>query len=66
MSGEPLSGGSPRHVHHGQPVHPPPAPPPHASCTLSAEPLRAMLVDGTAANATIASAAAISLFVFDI
>jgi hypothetical protein len=41
-------------------------PPPQASCTASPEPLRAMLVDGTAASETIASAEAISFFVFDI
>ena len=40
--------------------------PPQASCTASPEPLRAMLVDGTAASARIASAEAISFFVFDI
>jgi hypothetical protein len=40
--------------------------PPQASCTASPEPLRAMLVDGTAASAAIASAEAISFFVFDI
>jgi hypothetical protein len=39
---------------------------PHASCTASPEPLRTMLVDGTAASETIASAEAISFFVFDI
>jgi hypothetical protein len=38
---------------------------PHASETLG-EALRAMLVAGTAANETVASAAARSLFVFDI
>ena len=40
--------------------------PPQASCTTSPEPLRTMLVDGTAASETIASAEAISFFVFDI
>ena len=39
---------------------------PQASCTASPEPLRTMLVDGTAASETIASAEAISFFVFDI
>jgi hypothetical protein len=39
--------------------------PPHASA-IGAEPLRAMLVDGTAAIETIASPVAISFFVFDI
>ena len=49
-------------VHYPQPV----LLPPHASPTASPEPLRAMLVDGTAASARIASAEAISFFVFDI
>jgi hypothetical protein len=40
--------------------------PPQASCTAWPEPLRTMLVDGTAASETIASAEAISFFVFDI
>ena len=40
--------------------------PPQANCTASPEPLRTMLVDGTAASETIASAEAISFFVFDI
>jgi hypothetical protein len=40
--------------------------PPKASCTAWPEPLRTMLVDGTAASETIASAEAISFFVFDI
>ena len=39
---------------------------PQASCTAWPEPLRTMLVDGTAASETIASAEAISFFVFDI
>jgi hypothetical protein len=39
---------------------------PQANCTTSPEPLRTMLVDGTAASETIASAEAISFFVFDI
>lgn len=39
---------------------------PQASCTASPEPLRTMFVDGTAASETIASAEAISFFVFDI
>jgi hypothetical protein len=39
---------------------------PHASCTPSLAPPRMMLVDGTAASETIASAEAISFFVFDI
>ncbi len=39
---------------------------PQANCTASPEPLRTMLVDGTAARETIASAEAISFFVFDI
>jgi hypothetical protein len=49
-------------IHYRQPV----LPPPQASCTTSLEPLRTMLVDGTAASETIASAEAISFFVFDI
>ncbi len=49
-------------IHHTQPV----LLPPQASRTAAPEPLRAMLVDGTAASARIASAAAISFFVFDI
>lgn len=49
-------------VHYTQPV----LLPPQASCTASPEPLRTMLVDGTAASETIASAEAISFFVFDI
>ncbi len=40
--------------------------PPQASWTAWPEPLRTMLVDGTAASETIASAEAISFFVFDI
>jgi hypothetical protein len=39
---------------------------PHASCTPSLAPPRMRLVDGTAASETIASAEAISFFVFDI
>jgi hypothetical protein len=39
---------------------------PQASCIAWPEPLRTMLVDGTAARETIASAEAISFFVFDI
>jgi hypothetical protein len=39
---------------------------PQASWTAWPEPLRTMLVDGTAASETIASAEAISFFVFDI
>jgi hypothetical protein len=39
---------------------------PQASCTLFPEPLRATLVDGTAASARTASVAATSFFVFDI
>jgi hypothetical protein len=39
---------------------------PQASATPSPKPLRAMLVDGTAAIETIASPVAISFFVFDI
>jgi hypothetical protein len=39
---------------------------PHATGTLAPEPLRAMLVDGTAAIARTASDAASSFFVFDI
>jgi hypothetical protein len=50
------------HIHYRQPV----LVPPQASCTASPEPLRTMLVDGTAASETIASAEAISFFVFDI
>jgi hypothetical protein len=49
-------------IHHTQPV----LLPPQASCTAWPEPLRTMLVDGTAASETIASAEAISFFVFDI
>jgi hypothetical protein len=49
-------------VHYTQPV----LLPPQANCTASPEPLRTMLVDGTAASETIASAEAISFFVFDI
>jgi hypothetical protein len=49
-------------AHYTQPV----LLPPQASCTASPEPLRTMLVDGTAASETIASAEAISFFVFDI
>src|SRR5580765_3507584 len=49
-------------IHYTQPV----LPLPQASCTASPEPLRAMLVDGTAAIARIASVEAISFFVFDI
>jgi hypothetical protein len=45
---------------------PPVLVPPHASCAIGAEPLRAMLVDGTAAIETIVSPVAISFFVFDI
>jgi hypothetical protein len=53
---------SPLQVHYTQPV----LPLPQASCTAWPEPLRTMLVDGTAASETIASAEAISFFVFDI
>ena len=49
-------------AHYRQPV----LVPPQASCTAWPEPLRTMLVDGTAASETIASAEAISFFVFDI
>lgn len=41
-------------------------PAPHATDTPSPEPLRATLVDGTAASARTASDAASSFFVFDI
>jgi hypothetical protein len=49
-------------VHYTQPV----LELPQASCTAWPEPLRTMLVDGTAASETIASAEAINFFVFDI
>ena len=49
-------------IRYTQPV----LPLPQTSCTASLEPLRTMLVDGTAASETIASAEAISFFVFDI
>ena len=52
----------PGQIHYTQPV----LLPPQASCTAWPEPLRTMLVDGTAASETIASAEAISFFVFDI
>ena len=39
---------------------------PQATGRLSTEPVRAMLVAGTAASDTVASAAASSFFVFDI
>ena len=52
----------PAQVHYTQPA----LPLPQANCTASPEPLRTMLVDGTAASETIASAEAISFFVFDI
>ena len=44
----------------------PALPLPQARCIAGPEPLRTMLVDGTAASETIASAEAISFFVFDI
>ena len=44
----------------------PALPLPQARCIASPEPLRTMLVDGTAASETIASAEATSFFVFDI
>jgi hypothetical protein len=44
----------------------PELPLPQARCIAWPEPLRTMLVDGTAASETIASAEAISFFVFDI
>src|SRR5205809_5882707 len=49
-------------IHYRQPV----LPLPQASCIAWPEPLRTMLVDGTAASETIASAEAINFFVFDI
>jgi len=45
---------------------PPVLVPPHASCALWPAPLRAMVVDGTAAMETIASPVATSFFIFDI
>jgi hypothetical protein len=49
-------------MHYTHPV----LPLPQASRTAAPEPMWAMLVDGTAAIARIASAEAISFFVFDI
>jgi hypothetical protein len=63
MRKSPNRGSSSRsQIHYTQPV----LLPPQASCTAWPEPLRTMLVDGTAASETIASAEAISFFVFDI
>jgi hypothetical protein len=61
---EPQTGALPLpvQIHYTQPT----LLPPQASCTAWPEPLRTMLVDGTAASETIASAEAISFFVFDI
>jgi hypothetical protein len=61
---EPNRGSSspPVQIHYTQPT----LLPPQASCSAWPEPLRTMLVDGTAASETIASAEAISFFVFDI
>jgi hypothetical protein len=56
------SSSPPVQIHYTQPT----LLPPQASCTAWPEPLRTMLVDGTAASETIASAEAISFFVFDI
>jgi hypothetical protein len=56
------SSSPPVQIHYTQPT----LLPPQASWTAWPEPLRTMLVDGTAASETIASAEAISFFVFDI
>ena len=64
MSEEPRAwGSSPVSASYWQP---PVLVPPHASCALWLAPLRAMLVDGTAAMETIASPVATSFFIFDI